>query len=262
MTDDLDKFRFNRAVARIRELTNAIEELPEQTLRSEPAAPAVLREGLETLARLLGPMMPHLAEEMWQTLGGAGLLAEQPWPVADPELVRDEQVTIAVQVNGKLRGTLEFPRDTESGAVESAALGIAAGGALARRPAAAQGHRRAEPDRQHRRLTWRGRRACWPWRRHSGPAVAGLRLGAALRRSRKAGRRAPICARSRSSPISERIGQRLEMALRNSLNPTGEPTKYRYTLRTTLTVSLSDLGIQSQGTATLGRLDVYANSVL
>ena len=124
VTDDLDKFRFNRAVARIRELTNAIEELPEGTLQSEPGAPAVLREGLEILARLLGPMMPHLAEEMWLTLGGAGLLAEQPWPVADPDLAREEQVTIAVQVNGKLRGTLEFPRDAESGAVESAALGL------------------------------------------------------------------------------------------------------------------------------------------
>ncbi len=109
VTDDLDKFRFNRAVARIRELTNAIEELPEQTLQTESGAPAVLREGLETLARLLGPMMPHLAEEMWLTLGGAGLLAEQPWPIADPDLAREEQVTIAVQVNGKLRGTLEFP---------------------------------------------------------------------------------------------------------------------------------------------------------
>ena len=124
VTDDLDKFRFNRAVARIRELTNAIEELPEGILQSESGAPAVLREGLEILARLLCPMMPHLAEEMWLTLGGAGLLAEQPWPVADPDLAREEQVTIAVQVNGKLRGTLEFPRDAESGAVESAALGL------------------------------------------------------------------------------------------------------------------------------------------
>ena len=122
VTDDLDKFRFNRAVARVRELTNAIEELPEETLRSEPGAPEVLREGLETVARLVGPMMPHLAEEMWLTLGGAGLLAEQPWPSADPDLSRDEQVTIAVQVNGKLRGTLEFPRDTASSDVESAAL--------------------------------------------------------------------------------------------------------------------------------------------
>ena len=120
VTDDLDKFRFNRAVARIRELTNALEELPS----SEPGAPEVLREGLETLARLLGPMMPHLAEEMWQTLGGEGLLADQPWPVADPQLTRDEQVTIAIQVNGKLRGTLEIPRDMDKAAVENAALAL------------------------------------------------------------------------------------------------------------------------------------------
>jgi leucyl-tRNA synthetase len=120
VTDDLDKFRFNRAVARIRELTNALEEVPAR----EPGAPPVLREGLETLALLLGPMMPHLAEEMWETLGGGGLLSEQPWPKADPELTRDEQVTIAVQVNGKLRATLEIARDTETAAVEGAALGL------------------------------------------------------------------------------------------------------------------------------------------
>ena len=122
VSDDLDKFHFNRAVARIRELTNAVEELPQQAFAAAPGAPAVLREALEIVTRLLGPMMPHLAEEMWEKLGGDGLLTEQPWPVADPVLARDEQVTIAVQVNGKLRGTLEFPRDTASGAVESAAL--------------------------------------------------------------------------------------------------------------------------------------------
>ena len=120
VTDDLDKFRFNRAVARVRELTNTLEELPS----SEPGAPEVLREGVETLARLLGPMMPHLAEEMWQTLSGEGLLADQPWPVADPQLTRDEQVTIAIQVNGKLRGTLEIPRDMDRTAVENAALEV------------------------------------------------------------------------------------------------------------------------------------------
>jgi leucyl-tRNA synthetase len=120
VTDDLDKFRFNRAVARIRELTNALEELP----ASETGAPMVLREGLETLAWLLGPMMPHLAEEMWEALGGRGLLANQPWPGADPDLTRDEQVTIAVQVNGKLRGTLDIPRDLDNAAIESAALAL------------------------------------------------------------------------------------------------------------------------------------------
>jgi leucyl-tRNA synthetase len=120
VTDDLDKFRFNRAVARIRELTNTLDELP----AAEPGASEVFREGLETLAQLLGPMMPHLAEEIWQTLGGKNLLADQPWPEADPDLTRDEQVTIAVQVNGKLRGTLDIPRDTDTGAVESAALAM------------------------------------------------------------------------------------------------------------------------------------------
>jgi len=63
-------------------------------------------------------------------------------------------------------------------------------------------------------------------------------------------------------PITERIGQRLEIALRDSLNPSGEPTKERYRLSTTLTVYLSNLGIQSEGLATLGRLDVYATYVL
>ena len=118
VTDDLDKFRFNRAVARIRELTNALDELP----AADRGAAEVFREGLEALTRLLGPMMPHLAEEIWQSLGGAGLLSEQPWPAADPELTRDDQVTIAVQVNGKLRATLDLPRDTDKTAVENAAL--------------------------------------------------------------------------------------------------------------------------------------------
>jgi leucyl-tRNA synthetase len=120
VTEDLDKFRFNRAVARIRELTNALEDLP----AGEPGAGEVYREGLETLAQLLGPMMPHLAEELWQTLGGCALLADQRWPEADPELARDEQVTIAVQVNGKLRATFDIPRDTDSNAVENAALAL------------------------------------------------------------------------------------------------------------------------------------------
>jgi len=63
-------------------------------------------------------------------------------------------------------------------------------------------------------------------------------------------------------PISERIGQRLEMALRNSLNPRGEPTPTRYTLSTTLVYSLSNLGLQSQGTATLGQIDLHSTSNL
>jgi leucyl-tRNA synthetase len=121
VTDDIDKFRFNRAVARIRELSNALEEL---NAGGGEAAGAVLREGLETVARLLGPMMPHLAEEMWQELGHDEMLVDVPWPTADAALTRDEQVTIAVQVNGKLRATLDFPRDTPASEVEEAALAL------------------------------------------------------------------------------------------------------------------------------------------
>jgi len=120
VTDDIDKFRFNRAVARIRELSNALEGIAAEA----PDAGAVLREGLEIVTRLLGPMLPHLAEEMWQHLGHGEMLADVPWPVADAELARDEQVTIAVQVNGKLRATLDFPRDAAANEVEEAALAL------------------------------------------------------------------------------------------------------------------------------------------
>jgi leucyl-tRNA synthetase len=119
VTDDIERFRFNRAVARIRELTNALEDIP-----ADAAAGAVLREGIEIATRLLGPMMPHLAEEMWQALGHLDMLANVRWPQADIELIRDEQVTIAVQVNGKLRATLDLPRDAATGEVEEAALAL------------------------------------------------------------------------------------------------------------------------------------------
>jgi leucyl-tRNA synthetase len=122
VTDDLDKFRFNRAVARIHELTNALEEVP----GGDAGEAAVLRFGLEIAARLLGPMMPHLAEELWERLGHTSLLIDQPWPKADPALVTDDNVTVAVQMNGKLRGTIELPRDSDQKTAEAAALALPA----------------------------------------------------------------------------------------------------------------------------------------
>ncbi|NYZ13107.1 leucine--tRNA ligase [Azospirillum sp. RWY-5-1] len=119
MSDDLEKFRFNKAVARIRELTNALGEID----GSGEGEGWVLREGYETAVRLIGPMMPHLAEELWQRLGGSGLLADQPWPEADPALAVDDEITVAVQVNGKLRATIALPRDAAKDVAEAAALG-------------------------------------------------------------------------------------------------------------------------------------------
>ncbi|WP_431856791.1 leucine--tRNA ligase [Azospirillum sp.] len=116
--EDLDKFRFNKAVARVRELSNALAELD-----GKGAGEAwVLREGYEALVRMVAPMMPHLAEELWAHLGHATPLVEQPWPEADATLATDDVVTMAVQVNGKLRATLELPRDIAKDEAEKRAL--------------------------------------------------------------------------------------------------------------------------------------------
>jgi leucyl-tRNA synthetase len=120
VTEDLDTFRFNRAVAHIRELTNEIEALD----ATDAAAGPVLRAAIETAVLLLGPMMPHLAEELWHELGHERLLADEAWPEADPELARAERVTLAVQVNGKLRGTVELPRDANEDEAKDAALAL------------------------------------------------------------------------------------------------------------------------------------------
>jgi leucyl-tRNA synthetase len=104
VTQALEDFSFNVAVARIYELAGAIGEA-DRAGEAEGMAWA-RREALEMTARLIAPMMPHLAEDMYARLGGAGLLAEQAWPDADAALVAADSVTIAVQVGGKLRGTI------------------------------------------------------------------------------------------------------------------------------------------------------------
>ena len=74
--------------------------------RTEPARRAV-REAAETVVSLLNPMAPHLAEELWERLGNSAMLADAPWPVWDEELLREDEVLIILQINGKLRGRLE-----------------------------------------------------------------------------------------------------------------------------------------------------------
>ena len=107
----LDSFAFNVAVARLYELANAIAD---DERMNDPAEIGLLwarREAVEMLARLISPMMPHLAEEMHVRLnaGTDRLVAELPWPEADPDLLVVDTVTVAVQVMGKLRGTISMP---------------------------------------------------------------------------------------------------------------------------------------------------------
>jgi leucyl-tRNA synthetase len=105
--------QFNKAVAQLYELVSAIEK----------AAPSASRsEAVRTLVLLVAPMAPHLAEECWSAIGGAGLVANAEWPEFDPAMLVDDQVTLAVQVNGKLRDTLSAPRGLDREATEALAL--------------------------------------------------------------------------------------------------------------------------------------------
>jgi leucyl-tRNA synthetase len=118
VTRDIEAFHFNRSVARIHELANGIGEFD----GGATSDGWVRREALESLILLIGPMMPHLAEEMWKELGHDGLLADAAWPTADATLIVEDTVTVAVQVNGKLRAKLELARNGDEETVKAAAL--------------------------------------------------------------------------------------------------------------------------------------------
>jgi leucyl-tRNA synthetase len=118
ITEQIEALRFNVAVAQVRTLSNTLEAL-DGTGEGEAW---VLGESLRALCHLVAPMCPHLAEEMWVALGGTGLLCERAWPAADPALLVDDTVKVAVQVNGKLRATIDLPRDAAEDAARAAAL--------------------------------------------------------------------------------------------------------------------------------------------
>jgi leucyl-tRNA synthetase len=109
----IDGLQFNKAVAQLYELTSAIEKAEPSTTRSE---------AIRTLVLLIAPMAPHLAEECWALLGERGLIVDASWPRFDPALLIDDHVTLAVQVNGKLRDTMTAPRGLDREAAEALAL--------------------------------------------------------------------------------------------------------------------------------------------
>ena len=110
---DIESLGFNKAVARIYELTGAVEKAQPSASRSA---------AIRTLVQLVAPMMPHLAEEAWATLGETGLVADADWPTVDPTLLVDDEVTIAVQHKGKLRDTLTAPKGASKEDLEAMAL--------------------------------------------------------------------------------------------------------------------------------------------
>ncbi|MFH0851883.1 MAG: class I tRNA ligase family protein, partial [Candidatus Peregrinibacteria bacterium] len=96
VTEDIEALRFNTAISSLMEFLNLLEE-----------EGGVSKETAKTFALLLGPLAPHLAEELWESLGGKDFAIEQKWPTFDPKLTKSSIMIIAIQVNGKLRGEIE-----------------------------------------------------------------------------------------------------------------------------------------------------------
>ena len=113
VTADIDALAFNKAVAKLYTLANALEKAEAGPSRDDAVRAAVL---------LIAPMMPHLAEEIWAHWGEAGLIADAGWPVADPALLVEDEVTIALQVMGKLKDTVTVAKGLDKEALEAIAL--------------------------------------------------------------------------------------------------------------------------------------------
>ena len=114
VTHGIDSFTFNKAIAKLYEFTNILS-------RSNGSTYA-MKAAIRTLAQLMQPMTPHIAESIWAYQGGAGLCATAPWPVADPALLIDDTVILPIQINGKRRAEISVPKDMPPAEVEKRVL--------------------------------------------------------------------------------------------------------------------------------------------
>ena len=122
VTQDVERFHFNKAIARIREHTNRLEGVLDKDIMREPKFRKAFTEAIEAVLHLIAPFLPHLAEECWSLLGHKDLIALRAWPKADAALLEDETVTVAVQVNGKLRATLTLAKNLPEDEAKAIAL--------------------------------------------------------------------------------------------------------------------------------------------
>jgi len=121
--DDLGRrYAFNTAIAALMEFMNALQRFEDHS----PCGRALRQESLEAVVLLLNPFTPHICHSLWQALGHAEqLLEDQPWPVADPEALHKERVTVAIQINGKLRATIEVPVAADQAETQQLAMSMA-----------------------------------------------------------------------------------------------------------------------------------------
>ena len=114
VTMGIESFGFNAAIAKLYAFAN--------TLSKSAATAGAQRQAALALAQLMAPMVPHLAEDIWSRLGGEGLIAQAPWPKADPAMMIEDQITLPVQVNGKRRAEITVARDLDPARIEAEAL--------------------------------------------------------------------------------------------------------------------------------------------
>jgi leucyl-tRNA synthetase len=114
VTQGVESFGFNASIAKLYGFTN--------TLAKSKAGAEAKKAAAKTLAQLMSPMTPHLAEEVWALLGGEGLIANAPWPVADEAMLVEDSVTLPIQINGKRRAEISVPKDMPKDEVEKIAL--------------------------------------------------------------------------------------------------------------------------------------------
>ena len=114
VTKGIEGFAFNKAIATLYGFTN--------TIARANASTGAMQDAIRTLAKLMSPMTPHLAEEIWSLQGGSGLCAQAAWPKADPALLVDDTVTLPIQINGKRRAEISVPKDMPGSEVEKLAL--------------------------------------------------------------------------------------------------------------------------------------------
>lgn len=121
VSSDIERFRFNTAVSALMEMMNAMADYAGQPAASELKS-AVLSEAIENIVLLLAPFTPHLSDELWESLGKEGFTYRQPWPSFDPEIARAEEITVVLQINGKVRDKIQVPVDTDQATLERMAL--------------------------------------------------------------------------------------------------------------------------------------------
>jgi leucyl-tRNA synthetase len=114
VTQATESFGFNAAIARLYGFTNSLSKSKSGTETKLSAA--------KILVQLMSPITPHLSEELWERLGGKGLIARQPWPTVDETQLSDDTITMPIQVNGKRRGQIEVQKDLDPPEIEKLAL--------------------------------------------------------------------------------------------------------------------------------------------